>query len=189
MGVYFGMQVGHTHHRKTSIHRKRSTNRRMSITRSYSEHPSLPEEHEPRDRTPLSPPENLPEDVSEQGFSMNFGININYVQSPVQCARSARIHMAEHEHSHHRREANHTDPFQGGLQQGAVGGEVPSCLTTSKGLVPCDESYDTFDNYFHVAKQMDSILAYYYLEEDDPTKVRVVEIFPVHLTPSLKPDI
>ncbi len=40
-------------------------------------------------------------------------------------------------------------------------------------------TYDTFDNCLHIANQMDSILSFYYTEEDKQHTIKVNEIFPV----------
>jgi len=40
-------------------------------------------------------------------------------------------------------------------------------------------SFDTFEDCLYVSNQMDSILSYYYSEEDDPNTVKIMEIFPL----------
>lgn len=48
-------------------------------------------------------------------------------------------------------------------------------------------SFDTFEDCLHVSNQMDSILSYYYSEEDDPNTMKVMEIFPLRGEPPAHP--
>ena len=40
--------------------------------------------------------------------------------------------------------------------------------------------YDTFENCLHMADQSDSLLSFYYTEENNPNVVKVTEIFPIN---------
>lgn len=193
MGVYFGIQTKHKHHRKSSVHRKRSSTGRHPIAYNRHDHPNPLEEQGSSHghQVAISSPKYSESSVDEidRNYSVNFGININYVQSPVQCARSARVHLNEHDPVHRRKRSLQAEVGLKDVQQRRDSRESPFGLAmATRGLEASNELYDTFDNCLNISNQMDSVLSYYYLEEDDPTKVKVVEIFSVQQTQSTKQE-
>lgn len=185
MGVYFGVRLEATTRNRKISHRKRSSvGRPPFINRGqleYHQHQHQAPPGEPQ-RIVLSSNRKLSNDASSDSdmntLNVNFGININYVQSPLQCARHARGWLGEQEQL--RKELL---PVSAG-NQSTPGHEISPIACSDM----CNTTYDTFDNCLNISNQMDSILSYYYLEENDPTTVKVVEIFPRHPIQSCKPE-
>lgn len=185
MGVYFGIQTRHRRHRKSSSHHGRhSTGLRPPIAFDQNDRLNRPDQSDSGCSRQMANPSQRYADCSldegNRSYSVNFGININYVQSPVQCVRNIRGHFTDHEQTQRRKESVAPDADFDGR-------ELPLGLS-SRSHELSNELYDTFDNCLNISKQMDSVLAYYYLEENDPMKVKVVEIFSAPQPSSVKQD-
>ena len=106
------------------------------------------------------------------GFSVDFESHHN---SPLRCVDEFRHHLLEEE------QAQNVDMHK--LLPSSA-----SCvgldLQADRAVVESGESldvdttaYDTFENCLQVADHMDSVLAYYYTDENNPGVIRVTEIF------------
>ena len=51
-----------------------------------------------------------------------------------------------------------------------------------------DADYDTISNCLHIANQMESVLSFYYSEEDNPNIVKVTEIFAMDEAHGMAPE-
>lgn len=186
MGVYFGIQAKHRRHRKSSSHHGRHSTGRPPIAFDQNDRLNHPDESDfGCSRQMANPSQRYADcslDESNHSYSVNFGININYVQSPVQCVRNIRGRLTDHEQTQRRKESVALD-----AEEDFDGRESPLGLS-SRSHELSNELFDTFDNCLNISKQMDSVLAYYYLEENDPTKVKVVEIFSASQPSSVKQD-
>ena len=96
----------------------------------------------------------------------------------VSGAASSSKHHHQHHHHHHGshsntcRHGNKVDKQQHQHQHHGA--------TQPRQQHEHDATFDTFENCLHIADQMDSILSYYYAEEDNPNVIRVAEIYPLN---------
>lgn len=131
--------------------------------------------------------ERLPE---ERSVDVNFDLSLHYesttlsaaVDSPIRLVGDARRQLFDGAATAARSAV--TSPMLGGPEDCLV-----SCRPEARAVAPprrlsIDGSAavdSSFDECLHVVDQMNALLAYYYMAEDEPNTVRVVEIFP--LTP------
>ena len=115
------------------------------------------------------------------GFSVDFE---SHCRSPMQCVSDIRQQLLEEDdniqiHSVTPNiDSGKNDPPQ----------EEPSSSRSRRPSGTQDMTYDTFENCLHIANQMEALLSFYYMEEKDPNKITVTEIYPLNDPRSPKPD-
>ena len=148
------------------------------------------------------------------GFSVDF--QTSQFQSPVSCVNEMRHHLlTDNEHVELTKltpsagtadlavealakELKEVSPLQSRPVSSASqkpsgassrpASQPPSRPPSHRQSFTPDPSYDTFENCLHIADQMDALLSFHYMEENNPSVVRVTEIFALTDPHSPKPS-
>ena len=111
------------------------------------------------------------------GLSVDIHSHKSHRHAPLSCADELRRYL----------EADHLTQHHGAIKEEVDYLGSPHVIRKQKeptkpDWVPQDSShmhYDSFENCLHIANQMDSILTFYYMEENNPENIKVTEIFPI----------
>jgi hypothetical protein len=110
----------------------------------------------------------------EMGISVDIHSHKTHKHAPLSCADELRRYL----------EADHLAMSNTPIKEEVDYLGPPQVVRKQKEphWVPNDSShlhYDSFENCLHIANQMDSILTFYYMEENNSEDVKVTEIFPI----------
>lgn len=119
--------------------------------------------------------------------NLNFGFSVDFKShpqdGPQQCISDVRHQLVDNS-SHAAMLPHITDilpPVEEEVDDDDSAHQVHQvCRQRAASFGGSDQAgYDTFENCLHITNQMDSILTFHYLDEEQPNVIKVKEIFPL----------